>query len=291
MIKHPIEEAILKTLTYRDLFDYPLTAGEVHRFLIRQSSSKERVKKTLGEMASEGKVQEKGGFFFLPGREELVALRAKREGISQAKFEKAVNYAKLLHLIPWVRGVFVTGTLAMGNAEEEGDLDLLVIARERRIWLTRLMTTFLLDLLGIRIKIPHKVKDRVDPNMFLSESALLVPSNEQNLYTAHEVVQAVPIWEVAPIHQEFLAMNRWVREFFPNLKPPSRPDDCSPKRGITFLDWLESFVYKLQRRYMERKRTREVVTPERILFHPTNRAEEILSNLETRFNALHSSET
>ena len=55
------------------------------------------------------------------------------------------------------------------------------------------------------------------------------------------------------------------------------------------MDWLETFAYKVQLRYMEKKRTREVVTAERILFHPIDRAARILPKFEKRLGTLVSS--
>lgn len=276
-----IEKTILKTLVYRDLFDYPLKAGEIYLFLIQQKSSRRVVARALRELVAEGKIQQRSSYYYLPGREGIVALRRKREVISREKLKKAVRYARLLRPIPWVKAVSATGALAVENADEESDLDLLIITTPRRLWLSRALVFLILSLLGVKRK-PGGVQtaDKVCPNMFLSMAALTVPDDEQNLYTAHEIVQARPIWECGQIHQHFLAENSWVRKFLPNFKFPPKPDQYAPKSGFVIFDWLEVLAYKLQLKYMERRRTREVVTPERILFHPIDRAAKILPRFE-----------
>jgi len=277
----PIEKAIIKTLVYRDLFDYPLSPKEIHRFLIQQDSSRETVEKTLRGMVTEGKIEKKGMYYFLSGREKIVQFRQKREAISQRKFREAFHYANLLRFIPWVKAVFATGALAVGNAGEESDLDLLIIAAPRRLWLTRFLVFFVFSLLGVMRKPQSvQVKDKICTNIFLSESALATPSDEQNLYAAHEVVQARPIWEKDTLQRRFLAENRWVKRFLPNFGLPSKPDKSRFRGGFPPLDWVELLVYKLQLKYMEKRRTREVVTPKRILFHPIDRAAEILPRFE-----------
>lgn len=279
----PIEKAIIKTLVYRDLFDYPLTAEEVYRFLIQQDSSRGTVEKFLRKMIAEGKIQRRGSYHFLPGREKIARLRQKREAISQRKFKEALHYANLLRFIPWVKAVFATGALAAGNADEESDLDLLIIATPRRLWLTRFLVFLVFSLLGVMRKPQSvQVKDKICPNMFSSELTLAIPPNEQNLYTAHEVVQAKIIWEEAPLCQRFLAANDWIKKFLPNFYLPPKLDKSRFKRGFFFLDWLELLAYRLQLKYMSRRRTREIVTPERILFHPIDQAAKILPMFEKR---------
>jgi len=251
------------------------------------------VEKTLRGMVAEGKIEKKGMYYFLSGREKIIQLRQKREAISQRKFKEALHYANLLRFIPWVKAVFATGALAAGNTGEEDDLDLLIIATPRRLWLTRFLVFLVFSLLGV-IRKPQsvRVKDKICPNMFLSVLVLAIPPNEQNLYTAHEVVQAKPIWEEKSLHQRFLAANAWVKKFLPNFYLPLKLDKSRFKRGFFFLDWLELLAYRLQLKYMSRRRTREIVTPERILFHPIDQAAKILPMFERRLVSfsLHSNE-
>lgn len=285
-----LEQAIIKTLVYRDLFDYPLAAEEIYRFLIGLKSSPKAVEEALQKMVVEGKVQKHGDYYFLPGREEIVARRQVRGVISKEKFKKAARYAKLLRLIPWVKAVFATGALAVGNADEKSDLDFLIFTSPRRLWMTRGLAFLIFSLLGVKRSSREKqTTDKVCPNMFLSLTALATPDGERNLYTAHEVVQARPIWERGRVHQRFLAENSWVGRFFPNFELPSQSDECQLEGGLVIGDWLEALAYKVQLKYMEKKRTREVVTPDRILFHPIDRAAEILPKFEERLKRLASS--
>ena len=55
------DEAILKTLSYSDIFDYPLTLDELHRFLIA-SANKDELDSYLQKLDS---VDEQEGYYFL----------------------------------------------------------------------------------------------------------------------------------------------------------------------------------------------------------------------------------
>jgi hypothetical protein len=283
------ELAVIRTLTYRDLFDYPLREEEVFRFLIGKKATKGDVRRVLKDLLARGMAGEDSGYYFPPGRDEVVDLRKIREKISSQKFAKALRYAHLVGKIPWAKGVFLTGATAAGNASEEGDLDFLIIAADRRVWLTRLLVY--LFLIVLRAKRPRGARggfgDKVCPNMFLSEKTLIIPEAERNLYSAHEVVQTRPLWESEPVHRRFLAANDWVVEFFPNLELPKLKDangsdlgrTGSPSRIFDLFEWV---AYRLQLLYLSRHRTREVCDPDRILFHPRDWAAEVLPKLEDR---------
>jgi len=290
-----LETAILKTLCYRDLFDYPLTGKEIAEFLIERSAHPSEVEQTLAQLAAEGKVGQSDGYYFLSKRTELVGRRRQREGISERKWEQARKLARALRFFPWVQAVFITGALAAGNAEKEADLDFLVITRRNRVWLTRLLAYLFFSFLGL--KRPRGVKeapDRVCLNMFLAEDALVVPEEERNLFTAHEVALACPLWARGYLHHRFLGENFWVKNFLPNLelpevKIPASGPSSFPARMLDFFwtaaDWV---VHRLQIAYMARRRTREVVERQRILFHPVDLSREILAAYRVRvFSYLH----
>jgi len=306
-----IEQAILKTLAYRDIFSYPLTAGEVHRFLIKERATEAAVGKTLAKMTSEGLIEEKDGFFFLPGRKEVVSLRQKREVVSRVKLRKIKRYAGFLRLVPWVRAVFATGAVAVGNADDDADLDILVITAPRRLWLSRLLVFGILIALGIKRKAKCPAgKDKVCPNMFFDLDHLALPKSEQNLYTAHEAVQVKVLWERESIHQRFLAENSWIKEFLPNWRQKSRYSDMSLRllrqdKGrqrktpsvpfyfyilissfVSIFDFLERIAYQSQLRYMAKRRTREVVMPGRILFHSVDLPAVILRTYHHRLHSI-----
>jgi len=44
--------------------------------------------------------------------------------------------------------------------------------------------------------------------MLMAENALALPQNKQNLYTAHEVIQLLPIYNKDNTYAKFLRANR-----------------------------------------------------------------------------------
>ncbi len=211
------QAAILQTLAYADIFDYPLTLEELQRFLIGQKTDNQSLKKNLETLK---KISSKGNYFFLKNKEKNVYLREKRKKWSQGKWLLAQRTANWLKLIPWISMVAVTGNLAMDNTEQDDDIDLLIITARKRLWLTRLLTNFLVEIVANRRRPGDKeVKDKICLNMFLDENHLRIPLKEQNLFTAHEVCQLKPLWTRNQIYPKFIQENLWQQKFLPNWRP------------------------------------------------------------------------
>lgn len=211
------KKAILRTLTYADIFDYPLKENEIYRFLISKSQmSSSRFQEEL--LALPPGIFQKDGFYFLKGRERIVSLRKKRERWSREKLKIAKRVAGWLKLIPSIKMVAVTGALAMENSDEEDDIDLFIITSANRLWLNRGLVVTFLRLAGLYRR-PGKIKNKICPNMLLDESHLRIPKKEQDLFSAHEVCQLKLLWDRDETYQKFVKENQWVKRFLPNWKP------------------------------------------------------------------------
>ncbi|MGD8792167.1 MAG: hypothetical protein PVF47_06405 [Anaerolineae bacterium] len=208
--RYDLGEAILHTLVYADLFDYPLRTREIHRYLTGHTASLARVKGYLEANGGFGYLHSSPPFWFLAGREHLVDLRREREAFSQVLWRQARWYGKLIAMMPFVRLVAVTGSLAMNNASgPQDDIDLLIVATRNRVWLAR----------GLAISIVHLARRfgvELCPNYVLAEHKLEM--GEPNLYTAHELAQLVPLYG-AGIYRRLLERNAWVVDFLPNALP------------------------------------------------------------------------
>jgi predicted nucleotidyltransferase len=273
-----MRKAVLQTLVYADIFNYPLTIEELYRFLITPKILSFFVfKKNLEKIIRRDKlIKKKGEYLFLKGREKIILIRQKRRFWSQKKIKIAKKVSRWLKLIPWVKMVGITGALAMENADKNDDIDLLIVTAKRRLWLARALTVFLIELLGCRRRPKETdVADKICLNMFLDENYLVVPKNEQDLFSAHEVVQLKLLWERDGCYQKFLRANLWVEKYLANsldIKKLRYEDVKREKKKnfliSQFLNFLEGVAYKIQLTYMDSKRTNEIVELQRVRFHP-----------------------
>lgn len=213
-----LERAVLLTIVYADVFDYPLTRAEVHRRLIAHNADRAAVDSTL-EALRGNELAIGDEFVTLAGREAICALRRRRRQAGAVLWPVARRYAGWLGSVPFVRMVAVSGSLAFDNATETGDIDVFCITAPHRLWVARL---FIVPLSKLTRLLPRIFPLYLCPNYLLAADALEL--EDRTLFTAHEVVQAVPLSGMAS-YREFVAANGWVDYFLPHHEP----DDVGPR--------------------------------------------------------------
>lgn len=277
------QRSIIQTLSYSDIFDYPLTKSEIYKFLITQKISRSEFDHSFSRIPL-SVVQKIGKYYFLSGREEIVNKRKKRLYPSKQKEKKARRIASLLSRIPTVQMIGLSGSVAMQNAEESDDIDLLIVALPKTLWLTRLITNLLFLLL--RNKRTHgakMVKDKICTNMFLTLNTLTVIPPKQNLYTAHEVVQMQLLTNKNNTYEKFITQNKWVRKYLPHAVRIPKQTAVQIRFSYTLLYSIDYIAYKLQYQYMKGKIKRETVKREVAMFHPRDRKGDIMKEYIKRY--------
>ncbi len=219
-----LEQAIWRTLAYVDLFDYPLTAVEIHRYLAGVRANLDEVTRALTHSPLLAKqLICLDGYYCLPGREALFAIRQQRQQKAQQLWAEARRYAALIAQLPFVRLVAVTGSLAMNNVAEKADIDYFIVTENGRLWRARALVIGVVRLAARRGVV-------LCPNYFVAKSALTLP--EHTLYTAREIGQMVPLSGL-PVYQQLRAQNGWMAHFLPNADGP--PHGTPPPSGASRL--------------------------------------------------------
>lgn len=287
-----LQKAVLKTLVYADIFDYPLTAEELFRFLIADKRVDQVVfKEAVSKIFTGGKqVETNGRYFFLQGRQKIVDFRKDRERWSQDKLRIASRVATVLKYLPFLKMVGITGALAMNNSPQDDDLDFLLITSKNRLWLTRLLTTLVTELQRKRRRLNEKnIKDKICLNIFWDESHLVLPVAERNLFTAHEICQVKPLWNKGRTYENFLRVNQWTAKYLPNFyKVGGLKKKINNDKSLIspFFDLLEKIAYKVQLLYMRSRKTKEKVECYRAFFHPREGSRWVLTAYSLRLRKL-----
>ncbi|MBI4491795.1 MAG: hypothetical protein HY690_03270 [Chloroflexi bacterium] len=218
-----VRSAVRAALVYADLFDYPLRAEEVRRFLPGCPATGSEVGAALADWPS------RLGLHFLPGREHLVELRLARAQWAAATLPEARRYGRLLWSLPFVEMVGLTGSLAVRNADPGEDLDFMLVTRPGRLWTVRALTIGVVRLARLRGVC-------LCPNYLLASRALAL--RQRSLFVAHELAQLVPLHGFAA-YRALLAANPWALELLPNAEPypASAVDDClaGARRSVRLL--------------------------------------------------------
>lgn len=234
-VTHPtpsgLAAAVLRTVAYADVFDCPLEIREIHRYLVGARASREAVASTVEALVPE-RLHRRGDYVFLPGREETVRTRIRRRRVSRTLWPRARKYALQVAALPFVRMVAITGSLARDHAHEGADVDLLVVAETGRLWVCR-------ALVGLLARKAAREGVVLCANYFLSEEALEL--DERTVYTAHELLQMVPV--AGPkSYRELRERNRWTRRHLPNASNATLPNDLPETGGGWVRRAAEAFL-------------------------------------------------
>lgn len=206
--------AVLATLAFFDLFDQPLRLEEIERYLLQQPAERHPIEITLKETQ---KIDNIGHYYALRDRETLLDTREKRLAISKKWWRKINRYRWIFALTPYLRGVSVCNTLATDNADEKSDIDLFVITDPKRLFLSRLLLTFWLQILGVR-RHGNKIAGRFCLSFFVTEDQLnleTIQKGAYDIYLAFWLRTLKPIIGSHELHEQMaLANEMWAQKFF-----------------------------------------------------------------------------
>jgi hypothetical protein len=221
-------QAILQTVTYSDVFDYPLTASEIHKYLVGIQASPIKVQQALEQNAS---LACREIYFTLPERTNIVEIRKQREARSKQILPLAVRYGKILGQLPFIRMVALTGSLAVLNISDHADFDYMLVAAHGRVWTARAFA-----LLFNRFVRPFGWA--ICPNLILAESSLAWHTHD--LYSARELCQMIPIAGIN-VYRKLIHANEWIKDFLPNANLESNSLLFEKRKQASLLQKLLEF--------------------------------------------------
>src|SRR3989344_652799 len=264
-----IYKAIIRTLSYSDVFDYPLKKQELWKFLnIRTQVNKNSFNKALNQMIREKKIEAKNRYHFLIGRKKIVSERLERERISIGKLEVAKKAANILSFIPTIKLIGISGSLSLKNAQIIDDIDFFIITTHNSLWITRFFVNVLLLLTGYK----RSIQDLHGMNLVCPNLYLLLDRDS--------------------MYKKFLSANFWVKNYLANVKIPKSPASRDPalREKISlkkdtwerFLDSLDKIFYALQFLYMSNRITGEEIRRKAAYFHPQDKGKIILKIYKMR---------
>ena len=222
------EAAILRAVLYADVFNYPLTLAELHRYLIGEKSSPTDLQALIESSAwLAGRILCVGNFFALAGRVDVIELRQRRAPLADRLWQIARWCGGLVAHLPFVRLVAVTGALAMDNVGAADDIDFLVVTTPGRVWLARMW------IIGV-VRLARQIGVQLCPNYILAGTVL--EQTQHDLFMAHEIVQMVPL-AGHNLYCQMRVANAWVTDFLPNADSLPRPEPDRSPGGLGL--WLQ----------------------------------------------------
>ena len=150
---------------------------------------------------------------------KLKTSNLKTDKIQKVKVGKARELAKMIgRRFPDILMVGITGSVAAGYPKKSADIDLMIVTKKDRLWLTRL----LLRIFVLVRRIPHRkygVKETSDEfcfNLWLEEDVLKLPKSRQNLRNAMDSILMMPIYNRKNTYENFMKDNKWIKKYLAN---------------------------------------------------------------------------
>jgi len=204
------ELAVLRSVIYASLFDYPLTLAQLHASLVGVRADADTIAGWWRDSdLLQSTVEHRDGCYFPAGRDDLIDTRSRREAVSRTLLDRDRRLLSLVAGMPFVRMVALSGSLAHLNAEGSADLDLFVITAPKRVWSVTLAVLVISKLLGWR--------KRLCLNYVVSERAMEI--QPADLFSANQIIHLRPITG-HDVFARFVKMNGFVRDFYPNFELP-----------------------------------------------------------------------
>ena len=306
-----LTQSFIQTLAWFDLFDYPLTAAELYHWLWLAPTrplSYFDCRQALEQSRAAGALDYQDGFYFLPGRAGSVKKRQQKIPLIEAKLKIARRAAQKIRWIPFARAVFVANTVAAGTAAVESDIDVLIIVKHGRLYLTRLLITFVLQVYRLR-RAKKRVANRVCLCFYLTDQSLDLSSirlGEPDIYLAYWLDQLIPLYDPQNQRQRIIAQNQWVKKYLPHARQEYRllarrrvDDNRVTKVFKTFFEvaWRGQYgnfleaqakgaqLAKMKLNLMSRQNepdSRVVVNDQMLKFHENDRREEYRKRWQER---------
>ncbi len=302
-----IKEAIIKVIAFFDLFDYPLTRQEIWKYAKIRQNTPIIINNILDRGELNNIVEQKNGFYFLSGRENIIKTRMARYNYTDKKIKRALRVAKLFKFIPWIKMIAVSNIIGSHNLKKKSDIDFFIITEPGRIWITRFFCAGLMELLGLRPKEGDE-QDKICLSFFVSEEAmdlqgLMLDSSkdtrcpighrvscEQDIYFIYWLAGLVSIYNKDNIYEKFIKVNSWLKEYLPNWQTLQLANQRNSGKGFSdfyydlvdlLFGGLEKNVKKFQLKKLPKnlkdlinKDTRVVINDQVLKLHVKDRREE-----------------
>lgn len=214
------ESEVIRTLAYFNIFRHPLTKNEIERFSSYQFKSDE-LNASLNHLVDAGIIFSNSNYFLMQQNHHIVEYRKLGNQRAENIMPVAKKYSTRIAGFPFVKGVFISGSLSKGVMQKNSDLDFFIITSQNRLWICR---TLLILYKKIFLLNSHKY---FCLNYFISENNLSIP--DKNLFTAVELLTLMPMYNVR-LYEEFLVENKWALDFFPNAEIRHKDEQLKPQK-------------------------------------------------------------
>jgi len=302
-----LKSAIIETLSFFYLYNYPLTLFEIRKYTNFPKISKKKLLLTLEEADEittliDQETEKK--YYALKNTNCTIESRQQKSKIKNKLLKKTNKYIKLLRFIPFVRMVAVCNNAALGVPDKKSDIDLFIVAAENRLFTCRLLITFLLQILGVR-RHGKRIKHRFCLSFFVTEDCLdlsLIALSPKDTYLAYWIRSLLPIID-QNIYTKLLEENKNFLSYYFQTEHKNLQYIIPQKKFSKFIQRSAEFILnssignylenKLKTWQLSRSKAKKenledasgiVISEKMLKFHNVDRRKEINAKLQELVN-------
>lgn len=200
-----MKDQIIALLLYFDVFEYPLREKEIYKYLHLSPEERDIASECLQNLVKEGLINQNDNYFYTGSGVSKVSRRKEANELARKRMKTATRFSKIISWFPFVRGVYLSGSLSKGAMKKDDDIDYFIVTEPGRLWIARTLLT-----LFKKVFLFNSYRNFCI-NYFTDTENLKV--EEHNRYTATEIVFLMPVYNYA-IYQKMLAENPWVNNYY-----------------------------------------------------------------------------
>ncbi len=246
-------QSLLQKLIYFDIFSYPLTSEELIKFSNIADLDENEGIRILRDLEQKKIISYHSGFYYLGNNPYKVTQRIRDNRLATLRMKTARRFAAIVANFPYVRAVFISGSLSKKVMKPDSDIDFFIITKPERLWLCRgFLTIFKKIFLGNS----HR---NLCINYFIDSESLEIP--DRNIYTATEIAFLIPMFNYQ-LFREFISANQWIKNEYPNLeiaeengiiKPMGLKKILETAMNNRIGDWLDRECFTVITRFWKKK--------------------------------------
>ncbi|MFN3872378.1 MAG: nucleotidyltransferase domain-containing protein [Ignavibacterium sp.] len=221
----PLSKNIIKTLAYYDIFSYPLKVEELYHNLSVNHCTIQDIKSELKFLCDKELVFRIDDFYMLQNNPDFVRRRVDGNNLCNKRIKSAFRMSKLISRFPYVRAIFLTGSISKGYMDKDSDVDYLIVTKPGRLWVSKLFLTLFKKIFLLNSRKVFCINYYIDYDHLEIE--------EKNVFTATEIVTLIPVFG-KKYYDDFYSKNIWVKNYYPNF----------PKRNNKLLDNKISLIQR-----------------------------------------------
>ena len=221
---------IKRTLHYFRFFKHAVTIEEL-RFYLGCTVHPEEVRTKLDELIRKDEVYSDTVWFAL--ETSHLDKKSKYLGLNKHRMRQARIIGALIYCFPFVRGVYLSGSLSKwGIQSRDDDIDFFILTASNRVWTTKLY------LIAFKKIFLFNSQKYFCINFLLDQQRLEL--SKRNKYTATELVSLIPIKDCGGL-ADLWAANPWTKSYFPNASFKANTTNKRMKNRIS--ERLSNFLF------------------------------------------------